>query len=80
MARRDSTNIDRKAFLATRMEGGGVPALCCNLLADRHADERNPEYAVRLQQILRDLAFTSEYVNSVTAGRSGAGLSAARYG
>lgn len=57
-----------EAVLAKRMEGGSVPALCYNLLSEPRADERNPEYAVRLQQTLRDLGFPSQYADSVTAG------------
>jgi hypothetical protein len=56
-----------EAVLATRMEGGSVPALCYNLLLEPHADRSNPQYAVRLQQTLRDLGFPAEYVNSVTS-------------
>lgn len=55
-----------EAVLAARVEGGCVPALCYNLLIEPRADERNPQYALRLQQTLRDLGFPSEYVNSLT--------------
>lgn len=55
-----------EAVLACCMDGP-VPALCYNLLAEPRADERNPDYAVRLQRVLRDLQFPAEYVNSLTS-------------
>ena len=57
-----------EAVLARCMDGGSFPALCYNLLAEPRADERNPDYAVRLQRVLRDLQFPAEYVNSITSG------------
>ena len=57
-----------EAVLACRLDGGSVPALCYNLLVEPRADERNPNYAARLQQVLRDLCFPSEYVTSLTSG------------
>lgn len=57
-----------EAVLACPVGGGAVPALCYNLLAEPRADERNPDYAVRLQQVLRDLEFPAEYVGSITSG------------
>jgi hypothetical protein len=46
-----------EAVLATRMEGGCVPALCYNLPLEPRAEARDLQYAVRLQQTLRDLGF-----------------------
>ncbi len=54
-----------EAVLSHCFDGVSVPALCYNLLAEPQADERNPTYAARLQQTLRDLDFPAEYVNSV---------------
>lgn len=54
-----------EAVLARPLDGGSVPALCYNLLAAPRADEKNPDYAVRLQQALRELRFPNEYVDSV---------------
>jgi len=57
-----------EAVLACCLDGDPVPALCYNLLVEPRADERNPDYAVRLQQVLRHLNFPAEYVNSITGG------------
>ena len=57
-----------EAVLACCFDGGAVPALCYNLLAEPSADERNPDYAARLQQVLHDLNFPAEYVNSIMSG------------
>ncbi|HEY7886890.1 MAG TPA: gamma-glutamylcyclotransferase family protein [Steroidobacteraceae bacterium] len=54
--------------LAQRIDGSPVPALCYNLLAEPRPDERNPDYAVRLQRVLRELGFPAGYVNSITGG------------
>jgi hypothetical protein len=54
-----------EAVLACCMDGGTVPALCYNLLVEPRADERNPDYAARLQKVLRELNFPAEYVNSI---------------
>ena len=56
-----------EAVLAHLMDGGSAPALCYNLLDEPRADERNPDYAVRLQKALRDLSFPPEYVDSLTS-------------
>ena len=56
-----------EAVLALPMDGGSVPALCYNLLVPPQADERNPDYALRLQQALRELRFPSDYIDSVTS-------------
>jgi hypothetical protein len=55
-----------EAILARPLDGGSVPALCYNLIDAPQADEKNPDYAVRLQQILRELQFPTEYVDSVS--------------
>ncbi|MGH8297458.1 MAG: gamma-glutamylcyclotransferase family protein [Steroidobacteraceae bacterium] len=57
-----------EAVLACRTDGGIVPALCYNLRAEPRAGERNPDYAIRLQRLLRDLEFPAEYVGSITGG------------
>jgi hypothetical protein len=56
-----------EAVLAHCLDGASVPALCYNLLVDPRPEERNLNYAVRLQQTLRDLGFPAEYVESVTS-------------
>jgi hypothetical protein len=55
-----------EAVLARLLDGALVPALCYNLLVEPRADERNLDYAARLQQTLRQLEFPSEYIDSVT--------------
>jgi hypothetical protein len=63
-------DLDRyrpEAVVVRLMQGGSVPALCYNLILEPQADERNPDYAARLQRTLRDLNFPSAYVDSVTA-------------
>lgn len=57
-----------EAVLAHCIGGLDVPALCYNLLVEPRADERNPDYAARLQRVLRELDFPVEYVNSITGG------------
>lgn len=57
-----------EAVLACSIDGGTVPALCYNLLVEPRADERNPDYAIRLQQALRGLEFPAEYIDSITCG------------
>jgi hypothetical protein len=54
-----------EAVLAQTMDGVPTAALCYNLIEAPGPDERNPEYAVRLQGILRKLDFPSEYVASI---------------
>jgi hypothetical protein len=55
-----------EAVLAQPLEGQPSPALCYNLREAPRPDERNPEYAVRLQRVLRKLEFPPEYVASVS--------------
>lgn len=57
-----------EAVLACCFDGSAVPALCYNLLVEPPAEERNPDYASRLQQVLRELNFPAEYVNSIMSG------------
>lgn len=56
-----------EAVLACCIDGGAVPALCYNLLVEPRSDERNPDYARRLQQVLHDLEFPAEYVASIAS-------------
>jgi hypothetical protein len=56
-----------EAVVARLLNGGAVPALCYNLLAEPRADEKNPDYALRLQKTLQRLGcFPAAYVDSVT--------------
>ena len=57
-----------EAVLARCMDGDSIAALCYNLPVVPPAGERNPDYAARLQQVLRNLEFPAEYVDSVTGG------------
>lgn len=59
-----------EAVLAQPLEGAPTPALCYNLRDAPRPDERNPEYAAKLQRALRRLDFPAEYVAAV--GESGA--------
>ena len=54
-----------EAVLARTLEGEVLPALCYNLREAPAAHERNPEYAARLQSVLRALGFPSDYIASV---------------
>jgi hypothetical protein len=54
-----------EAVLARPPEGPPVPALCYNLPEAPHPDERNPEYAARLQRVLGGLGFPAQYVASI---------------
>jgi hypothetical protein len=55
-----------EAVLVQPLEGQAAPALCYNLREAPRPDERNPEYAARLQRVLRKLEFPAEYVASVS--------------
>jgi hypothetical protein len=55
-----------EAVLAQPLGGQPSPALCYNLREAPRPDERNPEYAVRLQRVLRKLEFPAEYIASVS--------------
>lgn len=54
-----------EAVLARLVSGGSTPALCYNLRNEPQADERNAEYAARLQSSLRELGFPPEYIEAV---------------
>ena len=54
-----------EAVLATTRRGEKLPALCYNLLVPPKPSERNRDYAVRLQRVLRALDFPLEYIDSV---------------
>ncbi|SRR5258708_3685697 len=54
-----------ESVLAQTLDGTATAALCYNLLKSPGPDERNPEYAMRLQLVLEKLNFPSEYVASV---------------
>lgn len=55
-----------EAVLAQSLEGTPAPALCYTLREAPRPDERNPEYAARLQRVLSKLDFPREYVASVS--------------
>ncbi len=55
-----------EAVLAQPLEGTPAPALCYNLREAPRPDERNPEYAARLQRALSKLDFPQEYVASIS--------------
>ena len=54
-----------EAILVQTLDGVFTAALCYNLIEAPGPDERNPEYAVRLQGVLRKLDFPPEYVASI---------------
>lgn len=55
-----------EAVVVRTMDGESLPALCYNLPDSPLPQERNPEYAARLQALLRRLKFPSEYCDSVS--------------
>jgi hypothetical protein len=55
-----------EAVLVRTLEGVATPALCYTLSEPPRPEERNPEYAGRLQAALRALDFPPEYIASVT--------------
>jgi hypothetical protein len=55
-----------EAVLARPLSGTPTAALCYNLRETPRADERNPEYAARLQRALGKLDFPPDYVASVS--------------
>ena len=55
-----------EAVLALCVDGSATPALCYTLPQPPSPEERNPEYASRLQAILSKLGFPEEYVASVS--------------
>ena len=54
-----------EAVVAQVMRGGMAPALCYNLVVEPKPEERNQDYALRLQRTLRSLNFPPAYVDSV---------------
>lgn len=52
--------------LAQVIGGPAIPALCYNLPVVPAADEHNVAYAERLQNLLRNLAFPAEYIDSLS--------------
>ena len=52
--------------LAQALGGSAAPALCFNLLVEPPKDQRNPDYAARLQHVLRELDFPIAYVESLS--------------
>jgi hypothetical protein len=54
-----------EAVLAQPLEGK-LPALCYNLREAPGPQERNPDYAARLQRVLSKLHFPPEYVAAVS--------------
>jgi len=54
-----------EAVVAHSFEGEAIPALCYNLVQTPEAHERNPEYAMRLRNVLENLGFPVEYIESV---------------
>lgn len=54
-----------EAILVQPIGGPPASALCYNLPEAPPPEERNPEYAARLQQVLRALGFPPDYVASV---------------
>ena len=55
-----------EAIFARQFDGIVTPALCYNLRDAPQAGEWNQEYASRLQEVLRKLGFSAEYVASVS--------------
>ena len=55
-----------EAILAHTLSGEPLAALCYNLLQAPSPDERNPEYAQRLQSVLRKLDFPLVYIESIS--------------
>ncbi len=58
-----------EAVLAHPFEGVLAPALCYVLPEAPHPDERNPEYAARLQRALSKLGFPADYIESIGGSR-----------
>jgi hypothetical protein len=55
-----------EALCAQQFDGIVTPALCYNLRDPPQANERNREYASRLQEVLAKLGFPAEYVASIS--------------
>ena len=56
----------QEAVLAQSLDGTTFPALCYNLLEVPQPHERNPQYALRLQEVLHRLGFPADYVSSIS--------------
>jgi hypothetical protein len=54
-----------EAVLAQPIEGIAIPALCYNLPEAPESHERNPDYALRLRDVLARLDFPRDYVASI---------------
>jgi len=54
-----------EALIAQSLDGKSAPALCYNLRSAPGPEERNVEYASRLQGTLQRLGFPSEYAASI---------------
>ena len=54
-----------EAVLAHVSDQEAVPALCFNLVKPPEPQERNPEYAARLRQVLAKLGFPDAYIESI---------------
>lgn len=54
-----------EAVIAELLAGGSVPALCYNLVQAPGPDERNPEYAKRLRDVLLKCGFPAEYAEAI---------------
>ena len=55
-----------EAVLVRTLEGAATPALCYIQSERPQPEERNPEYATRLQHILGKLGFPPDYIASVS--------------
>jgi hypothetical protein len=55
-----------EAVLVRTLSGESAAALCYNLLQAPSPAERNPEYAQRLQRVLRKLDFPPDYIESIS--------------
>jgi hypothetical protein len=58
-------NYRPEPVLAQVIDGSAIPALCYNLLVEPPRGQRNVDYTSRLQKVLRELEFPTEYVESL---------------
>ena len=62
----DSARAYRPEAISVQLDDGSrIPALTFNLVESPHANERNSEYAAKLQQLLRRLELPTDYVNAI---------------
>lgn len=54
-----------EAVIAHTFDDMPVPALCYNLADAPQVHERNPEYAGKLRDVLKNLGFPAEYLNAI---------------